>query len=116
MTDKDIVQKVASLFGYKVVALKAKRKKWKPSFRVQIRGSKAAKLMRCLSPLMGCRRQEQIRKALAAYFPKLPYSLSEEQLEQIAVLRTEGLSYSQIGERVGCNRSTVGKRLKKMGM
>lgn len=65
MTDKDIIERVASLFGTKFLAERKRREHWKDPFSARLRGRRAALLMQKLYPYMGQRRKQQITDALA---------------------------------------------------
>lgn len=67
MTDRDVIERVASLFGTSVYDLPIYQKGRKPSFRAQIAGAKAAEWMRLLRPWMGQRRRDSIDAVLAEY-------------------------------------------------
>jgi len=65
MTDKDVVQGVRKILNSGVIYCECKNLiKWKKAYRLMIKGKVAVKLMMSLYPLMGKRRQEQIKKAL----------------------------------------------------
>jgi len=66
MTDRDVIEKVADLFGIEYIA-EIDREDYKTSYKVQVRGTKAMDLMRELYPLMGERRQQQIDEAINSY-------------------------------------------------
>lgn len=63
MTDYDVVWKVAKLFKTTYIGV-IKRKKWKTSYRIALKGTKAITLMTALRPLMGSRRKRQIDAAI----------------------------------------------------
>lgn len=57
MTDEDVVARAAVLLGVKYSSSKdRKRPTWKPTFQLQVKGKRAAGLMRELYPQMGQRR------------------------------------------------------------
>jgi hypothetical protein len=64
-TDKDVATRVARLLGVKMYGPYRYGDNKKPYWSVAQRGSKGAGWMRVLQPLMGRRRQAQIRKTLA---------------------------------------------------
>jgi hypothetical protein len=67
MTDLDVIERVADLFGLAyVTATDPRNDRWKPSYRVQLRGQRAVDLMLALRPLMGKRRQGQIDVAISS--------------------------------------------------
>lgn len=61
MTDKDIIERVASMFDVAVTPQKGTRL---PQYRAAVTGGKAVKWMRAIHPLMGARRRVQIEKCL----------------------------------------------------
>ena len=66
MTDDDIVDRVATIFGNAVFRTdRGHERGWKPAFITRIRGGRAAQWMTDLRPLMGERRQAQIDRALS---------------------------------------------------
>jgi hypothetical protein len=69
MTDLDIIEKVGSLLKVKVFSTRPTKPRNKLIHACGINGSKAVVLMKQLKPLMGARRQSQIKKALASYKP-----------------------------------------------
>jgi hypothetical protein len=73
MTDLDVVERAASLFGTDVVQARNEKRnpKWKPCFSAQLRGAKAIALMVRLRPFMGIRRRCRIEEVIARYVPGL---------------------------------------------
>jgi len=70
MTDEDVMRRIATLLGYVCLNPPLRNLAWKPIYIVRLRGKRAVALMQLLKPLMGKRRQEQIRRALVCYKPK----------------------------------------------
>src|ERR1700745_1969177 len=66
MTDEDIIQRAASIFGTSVYML-PKIDNRKQAWRAQLGGAKAAVLMQLLLPQMGIRRSKKIQEILLAY-------------------------------------------------
>lgn len=66
MTDRDVIARVAALFGTSVYAIPVRPDR-KPAFRAQINGTKAATWMVLLRPWMGQRRMAKIDEILALY-------------------------------------------------
>lgn len=62
-TDRDIVERAASLFGINFIYVR-KNGPNKDSYQVQVSGARAELWMRKLLPLMGIRRQSRIRDVL----------------------------------------------------
>lgn len=69
MTDRDIIDRVAALFGMTVTIRQPQKDHHKPSYVTCLRGKKAIDLMTELRPFMGKRRQEQIDRAIASWTP-----------------------------------------------
>lgn len=71
MTDEDVIRRVATLFDIGFVQIiKGKRAHHKTSYAVRLRGARAVELMKLLEPLMGIRRQDQIKRVVSSYVPK----------------------------------------------
>ena len=60
MTDKDVVERAASLMGAKVIARDPKNIKWKRTYCASIHGYQAIAWMLTIYPFMGERRKEKI--------------------------------------------------------
>ena len=69
MTDKDVVKRVAKLFGTVVTPLRMARSHWRPAYLTRCTSRRAAGMMWMLYPLMGTRRKAQIRWAVRYYKP-----------------------------------------------
>ena len=85
-TDKDVIQRVAIIFGrayQKISNQRSIKRGWKSNFAVRLRGTKAVEMMTHLLPLMGERRRSQIQKALNSYIPNITRKLSDEQIIEI---------------------------------
>lgn len=69
MTDLDVVQRVAGLFGIKYVNVRndLRNPKWKRAYGIKLNGPRAVALMRQLRSHMGERRRVQIDKAIEGY-------------------------------------------------
>jgi hypothetical protein len=79
MTDRDTIDRVAAMFGAKTSEIG--RGRYKTEYRVGVKGSRAAALMRDLCSLMGLRRAAAIDAALSNYVlpapPKLNFEVAE---------------------------------------
>ena len=63
-TDRDVIERVGRFFGVSYIFHKKPSKShWKDSYRVASTGKNAVKIMASIYPIMGKRRQEQIRVA-----------------------------------------------------
>jgi len=110
MTDADVVARVAGLWHVAFNEVRRERCRemgWKPNFFVHLRGKRALELMERLLPLMGERRQGQIRRALASYNPYLRNKLGPEQVADIRSKLAQGLRHHEIAAHYGIDRSTV---------
>lgn len=67
MTDEDIIERVAALFGTKVYVMPQYVEGRKQQWRAHATGSNAAAWMRRLYPLLGQRRRARIDEVLAEY-------------------------------------------------
>ena len=106
MTDRDVVERVARLFGgHKVQLKKAKNVKHKDSFYVALCGDKAAELMHAMQPHMSLRRQQQISKALDSWIPK--FHIDNHTLETIVARAVSGESMQDLADEYGVSYSYV---------
>lgn len=79
MTDRDVVERVATEFGTAVMAID--KGKYRTEFAATLKGRRAVELMADIKPLMGERRQRAIDSALGCYRPparKLDFKTAEE--------------------------------------
>ena len=69
VTDLDVVEKAAKILGTKPRDVKDvdANAHWKPQFKVDVAGAKAAGWMMTLYPLMGSRRQARIHEVLTEW-------------------------------------------------
>jgi hypothetical protein len=67
MTDRDIVQRVAALFGRSVLALRKRQPHHKKPYATAIKGAPAVHLMNAVRPFLGTSRQSQIDRAVASW-------------------------------------------------
>lgn len=104
MTDLDVVELVAAVFGTSVQA--ADKGPHRTEYIAMIRGSRAARLMRILRPMMSERRQASIDRALDSYTPP-GYKLSFEAAEEIRRRYREGATISSLGRGFGVSRPTI---------
>lgn len=112
MADEDIVARVAGLVGLKYRPVRNRHpEKWRDTYILQVRGSRAVELMTRLRPFMGQRRRSQIDHALESYNPELSdrRKRSFPSSEDLRVmLRTE--TTRQLAKRLGCSRQTISRR------
>lgn len=70
MTDKDVVERVAEMWGNSVQAIKPGPQSHLTSYGTQISGSRAVEWMMVIRPYMGKRKKEQIASAIEAHEQK----------------------------------------------
>jgi hypothetical protein len=104
MTDVDVVERVASLFGTTVTRIP--REGRRNVFATRLKGSRAALLMHDLAPLMSDRRASAITAALDPYAAP-PYKLNFATAERIRHLYAQGVSVSHLARKFGVARATV---------
>ena len=117
MTDLDVIERVATLFGNTVHPLKPREEHHKPAFLAKTTGTKAVGLMKQLRPLMGLRRQEQIDRAVASY-KWLKGTVPKEDYDSIVARMNAGESVKQIAEEYGVTHWTlyrIRERVQNMG-
>lgn len=116
MTDLDVVRRAAKLIGGQrtIYTVQPKKREWKVSYRIQVKGLAAGQLMRLLRPLMGQRRREQIRAALQSLqLPLLPPANKNLSITAAKVRRLccDGVALAEIARRFDCSVRTVYRRL-----
>jgi LAGLIDADG-like domain len=67
MTDRDVVERVAKLFGTSVTTVTHPREGWKTSYVTRVGGLKAISIMKQILPYMGERRTEAIEMLIYLY-------------------------------------------------
>jgi hypothetical protein len=67
MTDRDIVERVGSLWGRAVFPALPRREHYKVPYVTVLKGAPAVTLMKMVRPYMGVSRQEQIDRAIASW-------------------------------------------------
>lgn len=72
MTDKDVVERAASLIGFtgSIHVRKRKNHTWKPLYVMQAKGTKALEVMATVQDLMGTRRREKITEVMAVQYDR----------------------------------------------
>jgi len=104
MTDRDVVERVGSLFGTKVMAID--KGKYRTEYAATLKGRSAAALMAELKSLMGARRRNAIDAALRRYHPpvrKLDFDMAEE----IRLRFAQGESVSSLARAYEVARQTI---------
>lgn len=122
MTDEDIINRVALLFGNKYQKNKCRKIGYKQSFSVRLRGKKSSELMKILYPLMGIRRKQQIDLALSNYDPdfyKQKYIhrkiLTDDVMKDAIEFLIGGYSLRKVARNIGVHHESLRCRLKILG-
>lgn len=107
MTDKDVVEKVAKMFG---VAYMYPRRHvgttWKQCFQVVLRGKRAIELMKHLYPYMGERRKSRIDEVIASYTEK-PADIAKLTNEAVRDIRSKRMSMRKFATFYGVAKGTI---------
>ena len=109
-TDEDVIARVATLFESPYVKSNRRstdRSHWKDVYRTTLHGERAKILMLTLSPLMGKRSQEQIKKAVDSYQPS-KYKFTKELIAEIKSL-SGIMSQKKIAQKFDTDRTTINK-------
>jgi Helix-turn-helix domain of resolvase len=104
MTDRDVVERVAAMFGTAVMAID--KGKYRTEFAATLKGEGAVAFMRDIKPMMGERRQEAIDSALSSYHPatrKLNFDAAEEIRRRAAA----GESVASLARAYAVARQTI---------
>jgi hypothetical protein len=111
MTDEDVIAKVADLFGVAYNGSRPKKRKWKYTWRVTLRGERAVGMMRQLRPWMGCRRQAQIDAAVQSFKfdPNYWTRRSMPDRAELTALHGQGMSCRAIARKMNVSHSWVAK-------
>lgn len=108
MTDEDVIQRVATLWGMTVFRHhRGKEKGWKPTCITRLSGGKAVALMKRLRPLMGQRRQAQIDAAIATWCGPKKVKISLEQGAEITVRFREGEKAVDLAAEYGVTKWSI---------
>lgn len=116
MTDEDVIRRAAQLVGVGYVGSSKRDPKWKPTFRITVRGRSSVSLMKLLRPLMGARRQQQIDIAIASYTDLRPGDNTRKLLAQdvLEIRRAFNVSDTVLSRRFGVSRTQV-RRIRAAG-
>ena len=110
-TDRDVIERVGRLLGSKVHEVnktKCKVKGWKQQYQTRVRGIKARTFMMLLTPLMGERRQMQIRDALKASSDLRPaIKLTSEHKAMICTLLQQGHRTTDLAKRFNVSPARI---------
>lgn len=108
MTDRDVIDRAATLMRGRVFALRAHLPHYKPPWRAQVKGPRAAGWMMTIYELLGMRRRQQVGHALAGW-PALPYVRIPPVVEHriIDAWQAGDHNKSALARRFGVSRPTV---------
>lgn len=101
MTDEDIVQRVAGLFGTRAMRTRKRNERWRDCFVARLKGKRAIELMHRLRPYLGTRRREQVDRALASHRPDPRRVMFDEQAREALEMLQNGASVKQVAARFG---------------
>lgn len=108
MTDKDVVETVATWWNVSISEPKKQRTWHKQSYRCMIRGKHAIECMTKIYSLMGDRRTKQIDKAINSYQPKgRCQKITIKQATEIKTRFENGERSLLLAEEYGVSRWTV---------
>lgn len=105
MTDHDIIERVAGMFGTSVITIDKGR--FRTEYRAVIKGSRAVDLMIDLGDDLGARRKSAIVAAASGYRPPVR-KLSFELAEVIRAEHRGGDSISELARRYEVRTQTIG--------
>ncbi len=119
MSDLDIIQRVAGMFERKYYPVRKdkRNKKGRQMYHVSISSIAAIKWMDKLYPLMGERRQKQIKNAKLKFRKQLQV-IPRLQVNQIAKIKylyqvVGGYTQQQLSQMFGTSLATVGRILRE---
>lgn len=110
MCDEDVVARVARLWGVSYCRTNHHERspKWKPAFRVTLRGAKAIEVMLAVRPHMGTRRQSQIDFAVTSPIRReAARKLNIDKVREIRRRLGEGESVSALAVAFGVSRFMI---------
>lgn len=113
MTDKDIMKRASQLLETKPYFCKARVEGWKPTYKLQLRGTRAAITMKIFKPLMGLRRQAAIDRALECFVPKRVSKIRAIH-KDVIVEMLKSKSVRVVAKIVGCSHQTVLNYIKEL--
>lgn len=110
MCDEDVVARVATMWGisYCKTGHHLRNPKWKPEFRITLRGAKALEVMLAVRPHMGNRRQTQIDAAMASPRKNVVVrKLDEAKVREIRQRLKQGETLSALALAYGVSRFMI---------
>jgi hypothetical protein len=109
MTDRDVVERVANLFGRAVVRLRRRRPHHKLPYVTTIKGTPAVRLMCAVRPFLGKTRQRQIDRAVASWQPR------RGRVRSPIAMALSGLMSAQGATEEACDRAWLAGLLEGEG-
>jgi hypothetical protein len=108
MTDRDVIERAATLMGGYVYALPSASPRHKPQWRAQLKGPRAAGWMMTMYAWLGTRRRGQVEGALSRW-RAMPYVRISPQIERsiVEAWETGATNKSALARRFGVSRNTV---------
>lgn len=108
-TDKDIACKVGNIFKTSPCYIDKSKKnlKWKDAWMVRTRGIHAVEWMKMLFPLMGSRRQQQIKKAIDSYQDKRHRIVPLEKHSEIVQRLKKGEKVKNMATQFAVHESAI---------
>lgn len=109
MSDRDVVERAAKIFGVAVTKNIPRQAHYKPMFQLKLSGKRAVEWMVILRPLMGIRRQGQIDAAIKAYYDRQTgrVKLRDKDLDQIKLMLLQKQTHTSIAKKFGVTRSHI---------
>lgn len=111
MTDLDVLEELQRLFGGSIHRVNQRREHWKQSWRWNIYGEPAARVMESVRPYVFERRRAAIDAALSVWYTRIANKEKRKDLIDSAgraYLNGEG-SLREIGRRFGVSYEAVRK-------
>jgi hypothetical protein len=90
MTDRDVIERVAAMFGQKVTTVRPGPRSRLMQYRFTLTGARAAQLMVDLRPMLGARRQARIDEVLSEYSTVEDTNVRRSRSNREAALRRYG--------------------------
>ena len=99
MADRDVMARVGRLLRAKVHEHPPKKREWKTTYTIALKGSRAVAWMITLWPLLGERRRSQVERAVASYKPRSNHRLTDQTALEALALLADGRSVKEVAAR-----------------
>lgn len=126
MTDEDIIQRVSILLNTSYALVKPRKAHFKTSYRLQIKGSRAAAIMSQILPFMGERRSKKIKECTEFFSKALEVRLNkmatktlripDERLQDLWEQRDKSKSFRAFARSIDATHEGIRRRLIIMGL